>query len=392
MKRIAIINHRYGKEINGGSEYYTRLIAEHLQKEFEIEVLTTKAIDYITWENHYTEDTEVINGIKVRRFPVSRTRDIRKFADQYGKLMQKPVLTDEEEQFLIREQGPYCPALTEYIADNRDNYDLFVFVTYLYYTTVEGLKPVYDKAVLISTAHDEPFIYLRQYRDVFRKVRGFVFLTEEERDFVQQLFHNSDIPNTVTSVGIDLPEINTEAEEKNYEIYHNSIVYAGRISRGKGCPDLFDYFLRYKEIYDDELKLVLMGKVDDVEVPEHKDIIYRGFVSEEEKFYGFQNAKALVLPSQFESLSIAVLEALQVGTPVLVNGRCDVLKGHCQRSQAGFYYYDEYDFAACLRYLSTHEAVRRKMGENGINYVNSAYRWDLVTAELSRFFHAVMGA
>ena len=70
MRRIALINQRYGLEVNGGSEYYTRLIAEKLSKNFDVEVLTTTAIGYDTWENYYSEGTEKINGIKVRRFRV----------------------------------------------------------------------------------------------------------------------------------------------------------------------------------------------------------------------------------------------------------------------------------------------------------------------------------
>ncbi len=48
--------------------------------------------------------------------------------------------------------------------------------------------------------------------------------------------------------------------------------------------------------------------------------------------------RLLILPSKFESLSISVLEAMTLSKPVIVNGICDVLKGHCVKSNGGLYY------------------------------------------------------
>ena len=49
-------------------------------------------------------------------------------------------------------------------------------------------------------------------------------------------------------------------------------------------------------------------------------------------------ADLLIMPSYFESLSMVALEAWALGRPVLANGKCDVLKGQCVRSNAGLYY------------------------------------------------------
>ena len=58
MKRIALVHPRYGLEISGGSETYARKIAEHLANRYEVEVLTTKAVDSATWKDWYVRDVD----------------------------------------------------------------------------------------------------------------------------------------------------------------------------------------------------------------------------------------------------------------------------------------------------------------------------------------------
>ena len=85
MKKIAIVNQRYGKNVNGGSELYARLIAEHLSKYYDVEVIKTTALDYTTWDNYFDEGVETINGVNVRRFKVDRPRNMKSFV-WFGRL------------------------------------------------------------------------------------------------------------------------------------------------------------------------------------------------------------------------------------------------------------------------------------------------------------------
>ena len=73
--RIAFVIPRYGPDIAGGAEHYCRQIAERLADEIDIEVLTTCALHYERWKDHYPAGSSTINGVTVRRFPVSIERD-----------------------------------------------------------------------------------------------------------------------------------------------------------------------------------------------------------------------------------------------------------------------------------------------------------------------------
>lgn len=381
MKRkLAFVVQRYGLEVNGGAELLSRQLVEHLQKQYDIEVLTTKAIEYTTWKNEYSNDVDVINGVTVRRFSVDKPRDLNKFGKFSGKVIGNPAHTMEQEQEWFEMQGPHAPELITYIKDHADDYEAFIFMTYLYYTTVKGLPLVKDKAILISTAHDEPPIYLKTFEKLFLMPKAFFYLTVEEKKFVERKFCNAHILNNggMGGSGVEVPEhIDSEAFQKERGI-PDYMVYAGRIDEAKGCKELFDYFLRYKQENDNDLKLVMMGKPV-IPIPKTADIVSLGFVSDQEKFDVMSGAKFLIMPSPFESLSIVVLEAMTLSVPVIVNGRCDVLKGHCTRSNGGLYYKSYYEFEGCVNYMLTHKETAEAMGKNGKRYVDENYTWEKIT-------------
>ncbi len=380
MKRIALVNQRYGLEVNGGSEYYTRLIAERLTPYYAVDVITTKALDYTTWDNAYPADTEVINGVNVLRFPTvkSRAKDFDHYNGDYLSRMAEGQRDTAQEAVWFEKQGPYAPAAVNYIRTHKNDYCAFLFVTYLYYLTVKGLPEVADKAIFIPTAHEEPFIHFLTYETLFQLPKRFVFLTEEEKNLVQGLFHNEHIPAAVMGTGVEIPDKpDAERFRSKYHV-NNYLVYVGRIDEGKDCPCLFRYFLEYKKRRpDSDLKLVLMGKAV-CDIPDSPDILPLGFVSEEDKFDGISGAKTLVLPSKFESLSISVLEAMALGVPVIVNGICEVLKGHCVKSNGGLYYKNYFEFEGILDYLFSHDEVYALLCKNAGDYVKKNYRWDVI--------------
>ena len=53
--KVAVVVQRYGHAINGGAELHARYIAERLARHAAVEVLTTCAVDYVTWKNDLAE-------------------------------------------------------------------------------------------------------------------------------------------------------------------------------------------------------------------------------------------------------------------------------------------------------------------------------------------------
>ena len=84
------------------------------------------------------------------------------------------------------------------------------------------------------------------------------------------------------------------------------------------------------------------------------------------------------MPSYYESLSMVALEAWALGRPVLANGRCDVLKGQCIRSNAGLYYERYEEFVETLYSLESNGPLHARLGQNGREYFRRHYSWPVI--------------
>lgn len=384
--KIGFVVQRCGPDVYGGAEALTLQIGQNLSNLYEVEILTTRAKDAATWKDHYPEGIEKIDNLTIRRFSVDRERD-PKFVplSQYLEVHNNDIQKGAE---FVNASGPVCNKLINFIKENKDNYDLFVFVGYLYWQTLYGMQIVPDKSILLSTAHDEPWIYFKIFEKVFEIPHGYMFLTNSEKEFVHKKFGYTQKPFQVVGHGMDVNMASRHYRSATIKLPKNYVLYIGRISAGKGCQQLSDFFNQYVEIHHNtDLKLVMLGNLEHP-IINNKAIILQN-LSDEEKYFVLQNCKIFIMSSQFESLNMACLEAWLFKKPVLVNGDSTVLVEHCRKGQCGLYFRNYEEFSECLDMVLYNEKFADDLGINGEIYVKENYNWDITIKKYNELLYKV---
>ena len=386
--KLAFVVQRYGAGIAGGSEGHCRELAERLSSRHDITVLTTCARDYVTWENELPAGRSTENGVTVLRFPVARPRRMKIFADLSDEVFDGGAPRDRQEEW-FRENGPDTPELLEHLRTHGRECELVVFWTYRYFQSYFGLPLVADRSVLVPTAEEDAAINLDVLPAFFDKPAGYLFLTPEEEQLVSSRAYRPLRPAVVAGIGLQ-PAPAARPSRAPLEALHiplKYLLYLGRVDRNKGCDALLENFQEYAAARPDAM-LVLAGPAK-MQIPEHRQILALGYVSDEVREALLAHAQALVVPSWYESLSIVLLEAWNYAVPALVNGRCKVLAGQVERANGGLYYMFPAEFDEAADYLLNRPAEREALGRQGLAYVDREYRWPVVLSRVEGLFEEV---
>ncbi len=399
--RILFVAQRYGHEVAGGAERHCREFATRLAgRGHRVEVLTSCAVDYMTWANEYPAGTGTLDGVTVHRLEVADERDDRRFKSLNARAAWGHALLGVQQAWM-RAQGPFVPPLVPWLVARSRAYDVVVFFTYLYYTTWAGLPAATGRAptVLHPTAHDEPSLYVDLFDTTFRHPDAFAFSTEEERELVtaragRRSGGRPEAISEVIGVGVDLDVDDgpgAAAFRKAWALGDRPyLLFVGRVEGGKGSEDLWRFFTAYKERHPGPLALVVVGYVASA-LPPHPDVVVTGFVAEAEKHAALAGAAVFVQPSYFESFSMVLTEAWAHRRPALVQGHCDVLDGQVRRSGGGLPYRGYAEFEAALERLMEETELARTLGEAGRAHAERNYAWPVVMERYERFLARVGG-
>jgi glycosyltransferase involved in cell wall biosynthesis len=386
--KVAFVIPWYG-DIPGGAENECKRTAENLKKSgIDVEVLTTCVKEFLSdWNNNfYEEGVYEVNGITVKRFNV-RQRDTGLFNRINYKLMHDQKVSPQEELQFITEMIN-SDSLYEYMAYNKSKYDCFIFIPYMFGTTYFGSKVCPEKSILIPCLHDESYAYMDIYKKMFENAKGIIFLSKKERELAECLFNLSNKKRIALGGGVDTDINYSEKRFRDkYGIREDFILYAGRKEIGKNVPLLVDYFCKYKQENNNDVKLILIGSGTMTISNKYKnDIIDLGFVPKQDKYDAYAASTVLCQPSLNESFSIVMMESWLCGRPVLVNAYCEVTRDHCMKCNGGLFFENYEEFEECINFFLHNSKIAQKMGMMGKRYVLDNYSWDVIITKYKQIF------
>ena len=382
--RLGFVVPRFGAGIVGGAEIHCQVLVENLVANgVDAEVLTTCAVDHLTWEDHLPAGTTVENGVTVHREPVDPRRDNGRFFELHDRLARGlPSGRADEIEWMA--QSVWSPELQDALED-EDRYDWIIPMPYLFGTTFWAVAGRPERTALIPCLHDEAHAWLPSVRAMITAARGCMYNSQGEGVLLARLAPDANV--RLVSIGYDEGPPPTHDAVAAFcaarGIAPGYLLYAGRRETGKGLPDLFAAYARLVARRPDAPPLALMGRGELVPPPGIADrVVDLGFVPDEDRDTAFAAAGLLVNPSRLESLGMVVLEAWLAGTACVVSGGSPVLREHCRASGGGLPYGTPDEFVEALEMLMDDPDMCRRMARDGARYVRETYNWDRVRERL----------
>lgn len=181
MAKILMITARFLEHASGGAEKLAYDYASILSESNDVTVCTSCAKDYVSWKNEFSKGETKENSIRILRFSVSQTRNIVRMNRILNQCLEKGDSVSDKEQFeFLKEQGPFCPDLVNYVTKEQHNYDIAILIGYLYYPVVTSIPNLKIPFVIVPTFHDEPPFRLPLYRKTYSSHYVYSFNATEE--------------------------------------------------------------------------------------------------------------------------------------------------------------------------------------------------------------------
>jgi len=177
-----------------------------------------------------------------------------------------------------------------------------------------------------------------------------------------------------------------------YGIMKPYLLYVGNAYPHKNLEKLVKSWQIFDEKQKGKIKLVLVGKKDYfynrlreiVEENKIRNIIFAGFVLDDDLDAVYKNAIAYIFPSLYEGFGLPPLEAMKNGLPVISSNH------KCLREIMGdsAYYFDaqkKEDIVRAIEKIISDENLRQKLTKKGFSQI-AKYSWKKMAKETLKIY------
>ncbi|MCW3110760.1 MAG: glycosyltransferase family 4 protein [Segetibacter sp.] len=403
--KIVHISHLYHPS-SGGVQFFFKNISERLVKDYGDDVTVVTTNSYYGPERKIFKKIEpaeeVINGVKVIRFPYTRWH-IKPYAFIYKVLAKLSI--KKPEAMVIKSYGPYSAEMKKYLMQVQADAFCASSSNYYYMQLPLWKKCNFFYFGSIHWEHDESktTLYPTQVASMNASTLCLANTAYEKTRMIKSGVKQEKI--FVLGVGVDMePFINVDAEDvaafrKEIAVPADALLigYAGRIERTKNVLLLIKAFEKISHQFP-EIYLLIAGSASHyvAELQSYCNNLPAEIAARikwqvnfpiEKKPRVFNSIDILVLPSHNESFGIVFLEAWSCKKPVIgasIGAVRDVISDGVDGLLMQMD--NESSLAEKLTELIKSETLRKTMGENGFSKVKENYTWDIITTRLRQCY------
>lgn len=403
--KIVHVSHLYHPS-SGGVQFFFKNVSERLVKNYGDDVTVVTTNSYFGPERKIFKKIEpareVINGVKVIRFPYRRWH-IKPYAFIYKVLAKLSV--KKPQSMVLMSNGPYSTAMKKYlmqvqadaICASSSNYyymqlPLWRKCNFFYHGSIhleedETKTSLYPKQVASMNAST---LYLANTRYEKKRMEKLGVMSEK-------IFVLGAGVETTPFTSVDEDEV--KQYKKELEIPEDGLLvgYAGRIEPTKNVITLIKAFEKVAAQLSNVYLLVagsdsgyvaeLKAYCRTLSADISKRIRFRPNFPIEKKPLVFKSLDILVLPSHNESFGIVFLEAWSCKKPVIgasIGAVREVISDGVDGLLMNVN--NESNLAEKIMELIADESLRKTMGENGFAKVKANYTWDIITSRLRQCY------
>lgn len=374
--KIAFVPARYGPDVIGGAEIVLATLAQGFRdRGWEVEILTSCAVDHFSWENVREPGVTEEDGMTVRRFPaVVSTVGAERAVIEAEIMAGRPTSLVDQQHWI--NDGMRMPDLYHHLLHHGADYRAVVLGPYPFWPAFAGAQVVPERAVLLTCLHDEPYAYLDLFTPAFTGAAGLLLLSPPEHDLLHRVVERP-APHALTGCGVEVPgTYDPDGFREKYGITGRFVMYAGRREGAKGWERLLEGFARATERRGLPFTLVTMGSGEVRPPAGFEDrVVDLGKLSTTDRDNAFAAADAYLQPSAYESFSRTIMEAWLAGTPVIANAASAVVADHCRVSGAGLLYDDDLELEEALVFVAEAPEAAAALARPGRDYVLDRYQW-----------------